>query len=974
MINPELLNYFMNLRFPQTQIEHAMLYGADTIEKISNLLYNPRNHTLAKSQFINDFSQLEKLITDNYVDITDIPVIDRPIYFIVSFLAGIAYTRPRFLLKIIKYLQNYDISSILNENHSSPIVKLLVESIKQTDDIDKYKVYFKFSDDDFFNYFIEFINREGDTEFDPGIFDSKFSTCKIDHIDLYGDNFHNMELPLVYLLFEEDILVNYYKNSILQSEELKLVAQMIPNKSIRNIIQEKELVKINHLSNHLEFLTIYHATDIQPELQINILVRLSYITGLMNQNYLLFNYEYKIFSDAFNLKNELIFHVFQNSKFITKFIKTNKITEDIFTKDFPESMKIMVSSYLENLSNVIDKTKTNFTVGNNALYISYRKQFLTFSDGRQTRGRKLQTDISELFTFDQVFDFVGKLTSSFCINNQTLIENSSKNLYGISFDIIDKYTNQKVFRLKSIDNYKSFTIIMYEKHHDIAFKYESSKHFLMTPTVEPQLSEIKKLTGRMFKDALKRKIIDYQFFNKYCPNWDPDSPKKTNNDLSEILNSLQGHFYVHHSEKEEPLKFNGNNIEYCIFRSPYAKQIIENAQAIELDATFSLDGYITISPHCIIHNIGYPIGLYIGKSENELAYELAYKNIFQVADNDIKNIPFINDFGKGLCSFLTKHKFKIYYCLRHYLNRLGANSSLCVIAQHILFSENLDEYSKRLNRYMPIIQLQYEKNIITNAQFKAFCELKTNKKELAVCLREPRITCSNHIESYHSHIAKLIKNFASPNEKVEAILQYIIQRGYEAHNPKKECALQEYRRVKQRYDEIIEMNKAIGKSSDYLNCKTAICPKCDRKITIKKWGVYIPCIHVISHYNAEDIETPEGINLSEDEKKPVVITVLNQPNPKGPEEKRENPQVISMPSDIIRADFKDGYELIHMVALMLKISFFQAYFIVVDKCNIILYDGKKDINYAQFIYDALEKVSKFVRQNKDQFKDVVEGA
>ena len=477
------------------------------------------------------------------------------------------------------------------------------------------------------------------------------------------------------------------------------------------------------------------------------------------------------------------------------------------------------------------------------------------------------------------------------------------------------------------------------------------KHVLTTNSSQDNIEFVNKILGKEFYSSFKNNALDKTLYYEYINDV---NPHRNSNDIAYLFDLIPGFVKYHSISDEMPIKFNNSNIQWLLYLHPEVKLFIENAQAIELDATFPLDDYIAIYPHIIYGNMGFPLGVFIGPSESAKSYQLIYDTLKTIVDESIiKKIPFINDFGKGLESFTSFNHLIVYYCLRHYLNRLGAGTWICAIASTIVFAWNIKEYDYKYELFLPIVEIYKNSGAINSAQYEAFLELKTQKKNLALCLRKPRISCSNHVESFHSHNNAVMSRVKSYAGKMNETLNYIIARANQLRKPENECALKLFRKNKKKNGSMKEENR----------CKTMICQKCQDKMKIweEKYLTTIPCQHCVHLYTT--ISPPPALKfhkIKKGGKSEIVISEVD--NPKVADQAKEkNPAPLPKVDDIIIHDCH-----IQDLASLVQVKFnlrdiFRATYVIYTIIHNIPNFFESRIAYSDFILESIQKIDIYQR-------------
>lgn len=461
--------------------------------------------------------------------------------------------------------------------------------------------------------------------------------------------------------------------------------------------------------------------------------------------------------------------------------------------------------------------------------LKYNRSGVSF----QTQSKHMYRDIlinnSRNFNLKQYGEFISSLPTEFTMKNRCKFGVHS--YYGVVF-----YKDSRVFTIFSDDKYQTFQIRMHSTCELIKFDENHNLSFIQVYNNE-RLH--KKFFGKTFVHAFLNNFISQEIFEQFHK----EIPEKDTSDVVKCIKGLPGFCKIYTTDKQidKSLKYKDKSVEYLVWypKGPDYFKMLESMQAVAIDATFCLKDYVLIVPHGIYYNTGVPLGLVIAPSETKEAYLRFFNELRIPLGFRIETKPIICDFGTAIESFLSCYDdVTIYYCLRHYLGRLGHNSPISVLASRILWADTIEVYDNLYEKYSQVAQYLHEKGKITDSQYNAWQEMKSKKQNLALCLRHPRISCNNHIEAFHGRLQDSMKSarIKSDYSKLKFILDEIIVKMNDVSNPSN-------RNAKNYLKKLQAQNLRLKDSR--INVK--FCNRCSQnnyfKVMQELYGIRMPCIH-----------------------------------------------------------------------------------------------------------------------------------
>lgn len=519
------------------------------------------------------------------------------------------------------------------------------------------------------------------------------------------------------------------------------------------------------------------------------------------------------------------------------------------------------SNYINKNLDHSDESHAILIHGKQLTFAFHSKNFPLFY---KKTPRSLLIEGNEIWTIAEIIEFTKNyLPQGLSHTGGTLRYDKSNNKwrFSLSFrfnDMGSKMKNNKqtsdeytpherpensdmALKIQNVDNFEKFIIHIYDNIPGLKVIKVSDNFILNTSCTIDKCDYSYFFCKIQLVKAVQNNLISEDIANEILTvHTHKDKPK----DLSNIIDKLGGYVFFHQDIKGG-LMYHGVHVEWIQWISSAAELIMRSSSVYEMDASFKLKPLIYIDVQAVYGNVGYPISIFIGPGETEMAYSAIYNNMKKVFSNptilDAKK--FISDHGKALQAFKLKTSNMQLECLRHFLNRLGANTTLEKMASDVVFTMDIALALAKRDAYNEVVKILR----ITNAQQKAWNELNTNPESLLICYREHGITCSNHSESFHSIFNRevALHHATTLYEKIEVLFAIVQKRILHIECPTNEAALNEFKRVSKLNVQQIRMNS-----------KCTICTKEIIQMRRNKFQCDFPCIHQILNFKGKDLPCP----------------------------------------------------------------------------------------------------------------------
>ena len=255
-----------------------------------------------------------------------------------------------------------------------------------------------------------------------------------------------------------------------------------------------------------------------------------------------------------------------------------------------------------------------------------------------------------------------------------------------------------------------------------------------------------------------------------------------------LLKTIPGRWIIYKNQKNGIVKFDDIYVDSIIWISPWAENILNSFEYMQLDASFKLmrPGCYSI-PLMVKFNQSLPIGFSIALSEKDELYDRFFDNL-----SSIPKLNVLCDLGKSLESTCRKHNFNRFVCHRHLIELFNPRSLTGFLITKILVLKTEESYQKFMNYWIPILNSMIKNNKIPKnlEKFQKYLYLEYDpqnetlfesnpdaKKLWAIWERGSINTCSNAIESRHGHLNKKIKKYRNVGvaERIKILTKYIIK-------------------------------------------------------------------------------------------------------------------------------------------------------------------------------------------------------
>lgn len=155
--------------------------------------------------------------------------------------------------------------------------------------------------------------------------------------------------------------------------------------------------------------------------------------------------------------------------------------------------------------------------------------------------------------------------------------------------------------------------------------------------------------------------------------------------------------FVHRTSDLEISFDDRSNIHGFLWVTPWAIDAIQKFQYIELDGTFEIaKPYVLSCPQIIVNGISLPLGFIVGPQENWTLFNCFYEEIANIMGDNaaILKLPVLLDQGPGIQKFCTELQIVQYFCIRHIINTVGANSYLGKLTGRLLMSQTKEYFDR----------------------------------------------------------------------------------------------------------------------------------------------------------------------------------------------------------------------------------------------------------------------------------------
>lgn len=775
---------------------------------------------------------------------------------IFGYLSSLAFSRMNYIDRILQIFKkfNLDLSTVTIFNSIEEEMASLINETKDIDIIDdSFKLSFITAQFSYFNDFnlLEFVQiliKDNLEAFKVLEQTKSFSTAKIKYFNILDSHKYSISLLELIIMLEAEKIFEYFVEKYTTTRNALSLGAISKNDKISKLSLEK--LNNQGLKPRIHpYFNIFLLSNRNIELE-NLKIETWIENICLLRDYVAFNSSTK----SFKQKNRPSFINFSTKHGCPLILESVINRDDIiraenmfnlnFTKEksykqIPEIRNIYMIHVGKDINppTIIPKFPLPIEI--------HEKKLKTKENGM---NHQILNNEKNKFSFDEIIEFLKILPRKF-----KLIENrcdyKEYKYYGrIGFD------NQIIFRIRSLD-FQNFEIFMINTCSDIGI-HNNELCFEEPDAVIYKSNLDSKFLNKTFVHAYVKNYIRKDQFTKYHK----DIFKKSLNCIDSIFEALPGYkeFKVASDQKAEGfnLIYKNKKIEWALWIPSTTKHIMslqDHKLVIQLDATFDFDSYVVIVPHAVIHNNGFPIGLLVAPSESKASYNLIYQRLKNEDQNNALNdAVWMGDFGKGISGFFKDNDLKVWRCLRHFLGRINAKSPAYIVIRDILWSPDMTTYNELYKKINPIIVELHSLEGFTDAQFCAWKELKDKRNELALCLRSPRISTTNHVESFHSKLKKLYQEHQARNvnEKFKLIVIYMMRRINKLVIPNNRSA----------YECLLKMKK-YARSNQIEQVESCNRCKGTRDVLENLYGCEMPCIHTCVKLNKSDIKAPESITI-----------------------------------------------------------------------------------------------------------------
>ena len=325
-------------------------------------------------------------------------------------------------------------------------------------------------------------------------------------------------------------------------------------------------------------------------------------------------------------------------------------------------------------------------------------------------------------------------------------------------------------------------------------------------------------------------------------------------DLITLLKTFKGivKVFVHSTTNPEIPYDKSNSVHGLLWIAPWAFEAICKFQYLELDGTFELAKPYTLAcPQIIVNGLALPLGFILGPSENWTLFDVFYEELMKIMGNrSLLSLPVLSDQGKGIEKFCKQRKIVQYWCIRHIINIVGANSFLGKLTGKLLMSQTPEEFDKHYADVLKMSNSYNEnlKNKTINEKFLAYCFLRLNEKneivenivdqklfdKIVLFNRDMVAAASNHAEGFHSKLKKIAnegKGFVNNISKLYELMNKRLEKYVSGLSADKQCTrIKKMLLEKQKLYNIVPSESCDCDSNHHLELIV---------------GKLLPCIHTI---------------------------------------------------------------------------------------------------------------------------------
>jgi hypothetical protein len=323
-----------------------------------------------------------------------------------------------------------------------------------------------------------------------------------------------------------------------------------------------------------------------------------------------------------------------------------------------------------------------------------------------------------LFTVQQIADFLLSLPRGFTA--ESIVKLKTKNLIS-HFHIYDEFA-KPVFHIH-INSQALFSIDMNIVHPNVRITYNSStdsfifivneaafyddlgpgKIFPLLKQDIPRTHPYHVLGVHLIGDkdncSFYQALFDRNIFGKRTVERHLHVVAEL--DLTKEIENLEGFVYItYNDELITDLKFNSHSVATLTCVVPWALQLLEHADYIQLDGSFyAASPYAYTVPQIIIKNDAYPLGFSICPTESADMFTRFYSSVKRsFGDPALRKMLSLNvlaDEGVGIKKFCKDNSINQFFCFRHLINKFGPGTDIATLVAKMLFTETKQEYDEQ---------------------------------------------------------------------------------------------------------------------------------------------------------------------------------------------------------------------------------------------------------------------------------------
>lgn len=225
---------------------------------------------------------------------------------------------------------------------------------------------------------------------------------------------------------------------------------------------------------------------------------------------------------------------------------------------------------------------------------------------------------------------------------------------------------------------------------------------------------------------------------------------------------------------------------------PWAEQLIEKVNYIELDASFEgLKPYVYCVSQAIFNNESVPLSITVAPSENHILYENFFTGMNAITKSiiDWSDKVILSDMGRAIKKACNSFNAKQCYCHRHIIEHFGSHSGLGLFVIRLLlcyselnYNHIRGEINQELNNYVAerkVLKTYTKKFIKKEKDLRIMLSYKNASpknnfyyKKWALWVRQDNhvARCSNHAEGFHAVVNKSLGSKRSFVSKLKNLI------------------------------------------------------------------------------------------------------------------------------------------------------------------------------------------------------------